>query len=362
MVKNNRNHLTRIAVVSLLMVSVPMLIGQGCPGFGAGGIQPLDPRPITDPSGSGIPGFDGNYSPIFRFTYPMTDVAGEVGNVIDITWTDDDPDNNAAITILLDPDNIFGNGNEVIVLPVVLEDDPTDSFLLDTGAFNLKPTTYRIIARVNDGVNPEIVEVAVGRLLLFGAGLLPANISPSISVLEPTTNIGVSQNDSVDIRYCGQDPDDSSDGSIVPDVILLLDYDNDPINDIDLTGPDAENTILDICFSGLPRNIGGAIVIGCFKDDDCQATMQVPLLDDNGNPVTDSQGNPVMQTVPNPGSLFTLNIDVGLIPPRESGDPYYIRATMWDHTNPAVHSYAMGNISITAYGSGTVDLGRLVER
>jgi hypothetical protein len=32
---------------------------------------------------------------------------------------------------------------------------------------------------------------------------------------------------------------------------------------------------------------------------------------------------------------------------------------MWDHTNLPVHSYAPGSISITALGSGVVDLGRV---
>ncbi|MHC4444643.1 MAG: FG-GAP repeat protein [Planctomycetota bacterium] len=303
------------------------------------GIQPIsNPGLGVDPNAaSGIPSTNGNVAPTFRFTQPITDVAGEIGDLIDITWTDSDPDDNAVITILLDPDNVFGNGNEIVVLSVVLEDDDTDAFPggLDTGAYGLKAATYRIIARISDGVNPEAIEVAPGRLLLFGAGMLPANISPSIIVTEPMINYGVSHNDTVNIAFCGSDPDDSDDASIVPDIVLLLDLDDDPFNEplLDFTGPNAEDNLLDVCFGGLPRDIGGAIVLACFKDNDCNSVANA--------------------------TQFPLTVDVSLFPPRPDGEPYRVRTTMWDHTNLPVHSYAPGNISITALGSGTIDLGQV---
>jgi len=330
MLKHKHGPAISLVAALLLGFSLPLILGQGCPGLGNGGIQPVDPRPINDDSGFTIPGVGGNVAPTIRFTSPITDIAAEIGDVIEITWNDNDPDNNAAITLMLDPDIVFGNGNEIIIMPVVLEDDPVDSFTLDTSVYSLGPDTYRIIARITDGVNPEVIELATGRILLFGAGMLPANISPSIVLLQPMTNFGLSHNDSIDIEYCGRDPDD---GNAVPDIVLMLDKDNDPTNDLDLIGPDAENNIFEVCFGGLPRDIGGAIVLACFKDNDCTAAANA--------------------------TTYTLTIDVGLIPPRESGDPYNIRATMWDHTNPPVHSYAPGNISITALGSGDIDLGQV---
>ncbi len=338
MVGNNRRpglcHAVAASVVRAgygLITTLALITGgillTGCPGSGI--------TPITSTggftSGSPIPtGTSGNTPPFFQFTAPLTDLSREIGDIINITWRVGDPDSNALIEILLDPDGAFGNNNERVVLPLALEDSGVTSFDLDTRALGLPPASYRVIARINDGVNPELLVVAAGNILLFGAGLLPGNISPSIQVTAPITNLGVSHTDVVNIAYCGRDRDDGEDGT-VPDVVLLLDFDDDPTNDLDLSGPDAAINLSNICQGGLPLNIPGAIVIGCFKDNDCANV-------NNATP-------------------FALTIDVGLFPPTPNGDPYRVRATMWDHTNLPVHSYAPGNISITALGSGVVDLG-----
>ena len=81
------------------------------------------------------------------FTYPLVDIAATVGQTIPIEWVVT-YSTNAPITLLLDPDRTYGNGNEIVILPLVLANDPINgsSFDLDTSSY---PTaTYRIIARV----------------------------------------------------------------------------------------------------------------------------------------------------------------------------------------------------------------------
>jgi len=316
-------------VIGMLCVLLPILMGQGCPG-GGNNIIPWDSGLPSYGVNSG-PGLSGGDMPYFEFVSPVTNKSGDIGDVIEVLWNDDG-DANTAITLLVDPDDIYGNGNERIVLPVVMASDPLDSFSLDTSS--LTPSTYRLIARINDQVNPEFIRVASGRLLLLGAGLLPSNISPSIIVTEPSINYGVSHDDTVDITFCGSDPDDGEENKI-PDIVLMLDLDNDPTNDLDLTGPDAEDLLTEACFTGrrFPKQIDGAIVLACFQDNDCQNVA---------NAIT-----------------YTVTIDVEKIPLRDNGDPYHVRATMWDHLNPPVHSYAPGNISITALGSGVIDLAKV---
>src|SRR5690606_41790030 len=52
--------------------------------------------------------------------------------------------------------------------------------------------------------------------------------------------------------------------------IVLLDTDQDPFNDLDLRGPDAESVLLAACGAGaFPRQVGGVIVVSCAKDTDC---------------------------------------------------------------------------------------------
>lgn len=331
MARNRRSLAFGTAAALVMLTSLPFLVGQGCPQS-----IPVLPDVSQQPAGSPTPGGTGNTSPTFSFSSPLADVSAEVGEVITLGWSAIDPDNNAAITLLLDPDNVYGDGDEIIILPLVREDSNVTTFDLDTSS--LEPATYRIVARVNDGINPELIVVAQGRLLLFGAGLLPGNRSPRLVVTEPATNVGVSQNEQVQIAWCGSDIDDGANGQ-VPDVVLMLDLDDNPRNDLMLTGSGAEATLSQVCGGGgFPRAIEGAIVLGCFQDDDCAVAANA--------------------------TQFTLDVDVSQIPPRADGQPYRVRATMWDHSNPPVHSYAPGSISITALGSGTIDLvnvGRTVS-
>ena len=320
----------------LVMGLCPFLVGQGC-------TEPIPiPLPGTRPAGSNVP-------PRLVFISPSVTVHGVPGDRFTISWIDSDPDDTAVSTILLDPDSRLGNGNEILASPLLLEDndtDPlsgTDELVIDTGALGLEQREYRIIARLNDGVNPEVIVTARGSLNL-GERLGRPNVSPSLAVVEPDIQRGVGNGDAVQITWCASDPDDDAanvlDRQFTPDVIILLDHDDDPFNDLDLTGPDADDTLAELCLIDpqFPVDIGGAIVVGCFKDDDCD-------------------------TPANPTGAFNLVIDTDNIPQRPSGEPYRVRGTMWDHRNPPVHSYARGGITITSFATGElagqVDLAQI---
>jgi len=313
-----------------LVAAMPVLLGQGCP-FG-NNVIPVYPAATTN--GATTPSSStGNFPPQFQFLSLKEDYKGEVGDVITISWTDDDPDNNASILLLVDPDGTIDNGNEIILASRNEDDDGVgDTFDLDTTSVGMVPGTYRLIARVSDGVNAQVAVVAKGRLILYAQGVVPGNVSPTIQVTKPTLNLGVSQDEQIPIAYCGADRD-NGEGGVTPNAIIILDYDNNPLNDLDLNAVDADTTLNNICQGILPKTIDGAIILDCKDDDDC-ADIETP---------TD----------------YPYTVDVGQIPPRSSGEPYYVRVTMWDHTNPPVHAYAPGTISIAAMGSGVVDVGNV---
>lgn len=318
---HQRKPLTALPAVALLVATLPLLVGQGCPPPGR--VLPVTAQPATVDA---VP-------PSFQFTAPAADQFAEVGEVVRLAWSISDPAGNALITLLVDPDQTFGNQNETVIAPVILSRDGITSFELDTSS--LAPATYRIIARVSDGVNPDLLVVAPGRLVLLGRGFLPGNRSPIITMTEPDISIGVFHNDVATIGYCGHDPDGGPEGRVA-DVILLLDHDTNPNNDLDLRGPPgaARSRLDQVCLNGFfPQRIDGAIVLGCFSDDNC--------------------------TDPAAATEFDLEIDVTQIPPRPDGSPYHVRATMWDGANPPVHAYARGTISVTALASGLVDLGQV---
>lgn len=322
----------RLAVAAAavcLVVSLPFLVGQGCVGNGIekipGGLYQDTPT-----------GLDGNTAPTFRFTAPAGPVRAEIGDIINVTWTDNDPDDNALISIILDPDSIVNNGNDVPIVTGILEDDPTNSLSINTGAYGLTTGNYRIVARISDGVNPEVMVAAPGQLQLSTPGLNPGNVSPTVVVTRPVTMLSVSDGTTVQITYCGNDRD-GGEGGVVADVVILLDEDNDPLNDLwsvyDPSTPAAATALALICSdtNNLPLDVGGAVVLGCAKDPKC--------------------------TNPANGTNYNLVVDTTRIPQTPDGEPYRVRVSMWDHTNPPVHGYAAGRLSLTALASGVVDLG-----
>ncbi|HON65277.1 MAG TPA: integrin alpha [Phycisphaerae bacterium] len=314
-----------VAATVLLVSSFPLLTGQGCAGNGVEAIP-----------GGLYENTTGNQGPSFRFTAPVGTVQAEIGDVVFISWTDSDPDDDAQISILLDPDAQPTNGNEVPVATGISEDDPTNSLSLDTGAYGLQPGSYRIIARINDGVNPEVMAAATGQLNLFKPGTVPGNVSPTIVVAEPARSISASEGTSVTITYCGNDRD-GGEGGIVADVLIVLDQDKDPLNDlfgeIDYRSSEGSQLLAEICAGDLPTVVNGAVLLACAKDDKC--------------------------TDPVNGTNFEFVVDATRIPQPLGGEPYKVRVSMWDHTNPPVHAYASGTFSLTGLASGVVDLGEV---
>lgn len=345
-----------------VVACLPVLLGQACPHIGPADITPI-PGIGTDNNRT-----TGNTPPTFSFIEPAEDTDEELGRTVLISWAVSDPDNNATVTLLVDSDRSL-NGNEIVILPSVFEDGGPRSLLFDTSS--LAPATYRLLARVNDGVNPELIVAAPGRLVLFDSGVTPGNNPPLLLLTTPQASLGVSPEDEVEVDYCAGDPDDDgkTTGSVVPDVIFLFDYDRDPTNDLDLSGPNAAALVSEICSDDtsfpvdlsefVPGAVNKAILLGCEKENDCGQITLVPELDEQGNPVVDENGDPVLVPELTPGLQFTFEIDPAVIPLQESGEPYHIRGTIWDRANLPVHSYSPGSLSLTQLGAGIIDVGQI---
>lgn len=317
-----------VAVALSLVGSLPLLTGQGCPGDN--NVIPISP----ELGGELESGVGGNVAPTFAFTAPMGPVQAEIGDPVYVSWACTDPDDNASITLLLDPDSNPANGNEIPIAVGLREDDQNTTYVIDTGSYGLNPGSYGIVARVTDGVNPEQLVAATGRLNLLAPGMGTGNVSPTIVVTSPVTTLSVSDGSQVTITYCGNDVDDGE-GGIIPDVLVMLDNDNDPLNDLfaqyDHRTPEAATAIAEMCAGDLPLDVGGAVLLECGKDDNC--------------------------TDPANGTDLDVVIDATRIPQPPGNEPYRVRVSMWDHTNPPVHGYAQGTLSIAALASGAVDLG-----
>ncbi len=350
---------TGLPVFLALLMVVPLLVGQGCPPWNR--ISPIPGDNTGGTSGTGgsgqpIPGTD-NVAPYFEFTQPLSTIMREVGDTITIAWLDGDPDDNAAITLMLDPDKTYGNGTEIVLASNISEDAEGSEghYVLDTRAKNLQSAEYRIIASITDGLHPAEMIVASGLLQLFPPGMVPGNISPTVVVTQPDVNYGVGHNDQVPINWCVSDPDDGE-SQVLPDIVVMLDLDQNPTNDLMLTGVDAEADLAEICFAvtdptdgPYPIVVNGqvrAYVLGCFKD-----TLG-GLPGACADPVAGGTGFP-------PNDTYTIN--AMKLPPRIDGEPYRVRVTAWDHTNSPVSRYAWGSISVSGTVTGNEGLVDLAE-
>lgn len=279
----------------------------------------------------------GNDRPTLNITQPIQDLTLQQGSPFLIRWTDSDRDSAAKISFSLV--NVNTN-NETLLVENIEENDSVgpDQFTASTSL--IAQATYYLKGTIDDSVNapvevfaqtaevtPQRVEVTV-----TPPGQAPPAAPPIIFVGEPAFNQSVAQDDVL--------------------IVSVQPTQFDPIPP-DENNPNPNNPVFDL-------DSAATLYIVLDTDDD-------PTNDDPANPETDVNGNLTRadlivlrtQTIEQ-GSFepieFEIAIDLDDIPPRPAGDPYFVRATIDDLTNPRVHKYATGRISVVELAAGVVDL------
>ncbi|MCL2329797.1 MAG: hypothetical protein FWC56_00675, partial [Phycisphaerae bacterium] len=336
--EHRRASLLGLIVGGCLVATLPFMVGQGCatttsvPG---NGIVDSIPGGLPGDGSNGNNGNGGGPAGVtFRFTAPTGDVQAEVGDRITVVWTDSAPaGSTAVIALLLVPAPGSNNGNTVPVALNIPINDPANYYIIDTGLLNLSPGSYRITARISDGTS-ETTATVPGWLNLgeYGSRIKP--LPPTVVVTEPQQNLSTSQGSGFDVNYCQH----NRSGGEAPQVLIMLDNNRDPLDDIfaDISGDNVAiaDRISKICSSPMPVVVDGGVVVGCQKGVDC--------------------------TNPAAGTPFTISADVmSRIPKQPNGEPYNVRVSVWDHINPPVHAYAAGTISVTSMATGTVPLEKV---
>ncbi len=265
------------------------------------------------------PGTVGNQPPTLTFIEPIADLTRGQGDPFLIRWNDTDPDDNARIAFTLES----ATGNEVIpIVGGIDEDEATGPSEFRVATTFIPPGSYNLVASISDSVNAPIVSVAqvaeaTGArpvvVTIVGPGEGPQTVPPMVAVTAPTFNRSVAQDD---------------------DLVITI----RPTEDAPVTG--------------------GTVPY----DTDSEARVFI-VLDTDLNPDNDDLADPVgtgliilaQQTI-TPGEVdqrtFTISVDVATISQRPGGEPYFIRATVDDATNPPVHSYAEGTISVVTLAAG----------
>jgi hypothetical protein len=289
---------------SLMMISA--LIWLGCSGD-----QPLL---VFGPN------VTGNIPPSLTILDPVSSSAINQGERLGIRWTDSDSDSAALISFYLVN---TATGVEIPMITSIPENDTQAADEVGVGTALVPLGTYNLRGDISDGVNATVSTFATVEgttntrvvLQIGEPGTNPLSVPPQVAVTAPRFNQGVAQDDSLTVTVRPTSNLNDTTTPYDPDseatLYVLLDLDENPNNDSPL----------------IPN------------EDEIIVLRQSAI----------TQGETAEQS-------FNILVDLAVIPPRPDGSPYYVRATIVDVGNPAVHAYAPGTIQIVRSATGIVDL------
>lgn len=113
-----------------------------------------------------------NDPPTLELIQPANDIHVRLDESFVIRWVDSDENDNARISFMLDPDvgNIQLNGNEIVLISSILEDDDGPHDQLSLGLPDgIKQQSYRLLGVIIDG-QVEVVTSAPGRVIVIDSG------------------------------------------------------------------------------------------------------------------------------------------------------------------------------------------------
>lgn len=269
------------------------------------------------------PGISGDVPPEMTILVPAENLTRGQGEFFRIRWTDRDPDSNAKISFALVNTAASANNARTTLVEGIDENDTTGPDSVSIGTSLVPVGNYNLLGTIDDGVNTPAEVFAMTNdavpqrviLTIVGPGEGSPTVPPAITVIEPAFNRSVTQDDDllVVVQPTELDPDVTKPYDPDSDVtiFILLDLDQDPNNDDPATPDPSKIILLDT------RDV----VANAFNAE-----------------------------------TFARQIDLSQIPPRPGGQPYFVRATIDDGTNPRVHQYAVGTISVVQLAAGEVDL------
>lgn len=265
------------------------------------------------------PGLSGDDPPTLTIIEPTANITRGQGDNFLIRWTDTDSDSAAKISFaLVNP----ATNARISLVQGIEENDTVGPDQVTIGTSLIPVGSYNLVGLIDDGVNAVVESYAMTNdaipqrtlITVVGAGEGGSTVPPVINVTEPAFDQSVSQDDVLRIRVQPRAVAPNENNPYDPDsnvtIFFLLDADQNPNNDDPAAGS-GDIIVLDT----------RPVDMGAFEAITSEET-----------------------------------IDLSQIPPRPGGDPYFIRVTIDDETNPRVHQYAVGTISVVQLAAGVVDL------
>lgn len=153
-----------------------------------------------------LPAFQ-NDPPRLTLIGPGDDVEIAPGQSFEVRWTDGDQNDNAQISLLLDPDVDLGvlNGNEVLLACGLDEDEDTNRVTLSVPS-GVGRGDYRIAGVITDG-NVEPPATWARGIVYFG---IAAPTNPQIYLTKPSSEAWVRLGGSVDVAVVTEDAPDGA--------------------------------------------------------------------------------------------------------------------------------------------------------
>lgn len=107
----------------------------------------------------------GNLAPTLTMLSPASDTSASQGGAFYVAWQDDDANDNARISIVLDPDTSgeLLDGDEIVLISALSEDDDAADFATLGVPSSVVPGDYRVLGIITDGL-VQIVSPAPGLL------------------------------------------------------------------------------------------------------------------------------------------------------------------------------------------------------
>ncbi|MBN1341830.1 MAG: FG-GAP repeat protein [Phycisphaerae bacterium] len=162
--------------------------------------------------------------PSVQASSPSTDTEVYAGESVEVKYIVSDPDSDARVTIFIDVDRVFGNGNETTIATGINEVEGTATYSLDTTT--ITPGPYYVGVSATDGISDDVYDYASGRVVVFDTAL-------NIQFIQPASDISVGIGDTFSISWQVNAP---ADGGTLDLVYVELDGTGTPVG--------AEKTIL----------------------------------------------------------------------------------------------------------------------
>jgi hypothetical protein len=338
-----------------------------------------------------------NHAPSITLIEP--DGIGDVADIkYTIKWDDYDYEDDANVSIYYDinttiDDELGIDGKEGIIATNISEDNEEDLYDWNTSYPYLRGNSYYIYAIIDDGVNPNVTAYSAGTLYIID---LPSNVPPTIEIVEPD-GIDDLADKSYMISWADEDPDSNA--------VITLYYDNNTNRTdglIPIVEDLSEEDELDYYIWDTTTIDNGSYYI-CARIDD---GVNLPVYNYSSGKVTVTNHAPTIELIEpdgiddivEPGETYlitwldwdldshaniTLYYDNNTVPNdyigagieamittdiNESVDVtlafyphdsyyvwnladvpegiYYIRAEIYDYTNPVVYDYSSGRVTV----------------